>query len=138
VEVVATDAMPVSTFLCEYYLRYREAARTRVVPLDEADSVLEEGGFDVAVNVHSFGEALRASVRWWLERIAEANVPRLLIVHGDEQLYAVESDLSRSDYSDVLDNLGYRRADLQPKYAHSDTVQRLGVFPAWYHTYERS
>jgi hypothetical protein len=57
---------------------------------------------------------------------------------GDEQLYAVESDLSRSDYTDVLDNLGYRRADLQPKYAHSDTVQRLGVFPAWYHTFERS
>ena len=138
VEVVATDAVPVSTFLCEYYLRYREAARTRVVPLDEAESVLGEGGFDVAVNVHSFGEAPRASVCWWLEQIAAANVPRLLIVHGDEQLFALESDLSRSDYSDVLENLGYRSVDLQPKYAHSDTVQRLGVFPAWYHTFERS
>jgi hypothetical protein len=138
VEVVATDAVPASTFLCEYYLRYREAARTRVVPLDEAEQVLGEGGFDVAVNVHSFGEAPRASVRWWLERIAAANVPRLLIVHGDEQLFALESDLSRSDYCDVLENLGYRRVDIQPKYAHSDTVQRLGVFPAWYHTFERT
>jgi len=138
IEVVATDAVPVSTFLCEYYLHYREAARARVVPLDQAEPVIEAGGFDVAVNVHSFGEAPRSSVRWWLERIAAANVTRLLIVHGDEQLFALESDLSRSGYGDILESLGYRCVDLRPKYAHSDTVQCLGVFPAWYHTFERS
>jgi hypothetical protein len=138
IQVVATDAVPVSTFLCEYYLRHRGLSRARAVPLDEAEPVLAEGGFDVAVNIHSFGEAPRAAVNWWLERVAAADVPRLLIVHGDEQLFALESDLSRSDYADILARLGYRRVDLRPKYPHSDTVQRLGVFPAWYHLFERA
>lgn len=137
-EVVAVDAVPVSTFLCDYYLHYRGCSRARVAALDEAEPLLAAGGFDIAVNVHSFAEAPRASVTWWLEAIAAADVPRLLIVHGDEHLFALESDLSRSDYGDVLERLGYRRVDLRPKYAHSDTVQRLGVFPAWYHFFERA
>jgi hypothetical protein len=138
VEVVATDAVPVSTFLCDYYLDYRDCSRAQVVPLDEAEPFLAAGSFDVAVNIHSFGESPRVSVSWWLERIAAAEVPRLLIVHGDEHLFTLESDLSRNDYGDVLERLGYRRVDLRPKYAHSDTVQRLGVFPAWYHFFERA
>lgn len=137
VEVVAVDAVPVSSFLCEYYLGYRGCARARVVPLDEAAAAIAEGGFDVAVNVHSFGEAPRASITWWLAQVAAAEVPRLLIVHGDEGLYSVESDLSKRDYADVLERLGYRRVALDPKYAHSATLQRLGVFPAWYHLFER-
>ena len=138
VEVVATDAVPVSTFLCEYYLAFRGCLRARVVPLDDVHAVFEAGGFDAAVNVHSFGEAPRAAVRWWLERIATAGIPRLLIVHGEPELYALESDLSRSRYDDVLDELGYRRVALRPKYEHSATVQRLGIFPAWYHAFERA
>lgn len=137
VEVVATDAVPVSTFLCEYYLGYRGCTRARVVPLHEVQAELVSGGFDVAVNVHSFGEAPRAAVAWWLEQIAAAAVPRLLIVHAEPELFAAESDLSRSSYADVLDRVGYRRVALRPKYAHSETVQRLGVFPAWYHAFER-
>jgi hypothetical protein len=109
-----------------------------VVPLDDVHAVFEAGGFDAAVNVHSFGEAPRAAVRWWLERIAAAGIPRLLIVHGEPELYALESDLSRSRYDDVLDELGYRRVALRPKYEHSATVQRLGIFPAWYHAFERA
>jgi hypothetical protein len=136
-EVVATDAVPVSTFLCEYYLGYRGCARARAVPLHEAQAALAPGGFDVALNVHSFGEAPRAAVAWWLEQVAAAEVPRLLIVHDERELSAVESDLSRSDYADVLRRLGYRRVALRPKYARSETVQRLGAFPAWYHYFER-
>ena len=136
VEVVATDAVPVSTFLCEYYLGYRGCARAAVVPLDEAETAVAAGGFDVALNIHSFAEAPRAAVAWWLERVAVARVPRILIVDGEPELCAVESDLSRSRYADVLDRLGYRRVALRPKYARSDTLQRLGIFPAWYHAFE--
>ena len=70
---------------------------------------------------------------WWLERIAAAGVPRLWIVHGGRELFALEADLSRSGYDDALARLGFRRVDLRAKYARSDTVQRLGAFPAWYH-----
>ena len=136
--VVATDAVPLSTFLCEYYLGYRGIENAEVAPLDEAEAAIARGGFDLAVNVHSFGEAPRAAIEWWLGRIAAAGVPRLWIVHGERELFALEADLSRKSYDDVLAKLGYRRVDLRAKYAHSDTVQRLGAFPAWYHAFERS
>jgi len=136
--VVAADAVPLSTFLCEYYLGYRACSGAQVVPLDEAQAVIARGGFDLAVNVHSFGEAPREAVAWWLARIAAAGVPRLFIVHDERELFALEDDLSRRSYDDALARLGYRRVDLRPKYARSDTVQRLGAFPAWYHAFERS
>jgi hypothetical protein len=136
--VVATDAVPLSTFLCDYYLVYRGCASAEVVPLYDAEAMLARGGFDLAVNVHSFGEAPRAAVAWWLERIAAAGVPRLWIVHVERELFALEDDLSRRSYDGVLAKLGYRRVDLRAKYARSDTVQRLGAFPAWYHAFELS
>jgi len=137
VDYVATDAVPLSTFLCEYYLGYRGAPGAHTVSLDEIEGALPRGGIDLALNIHSFGEAPRASVAWWLERIAAAEVPRLLIVHGSEELFSIEANLKRGSYDDVLARLGYARTDLRPKYAHSETVQRLGVFPAWYHLFER-
>lgn len=137
-EVVATDAVPLSTFLCEYYLELRGCAGARVVPLDEAETALGAGGFDVAVNVHSFGEAPLGAVSWWLEQIAAAGVPRLLIVHGEEELFALESDLSRSHYDTALGDLGYRPVWRRPKYARSEPVQRFGIFPSWYHAFERA
>jgi hypothetical protein len=137
VDYIAADAVPLSTFLCEYYLDYRGATGARVVPLDELEGALPAGSVDVALNIHSFGEAPRASVRWWLERIAAAEVPRLLIVHGSEELFSAETNLKRGTYDDVLARLGYTCTELRPKYAHSETVQRLGIFPAWYHLFER-
>jgi putative sugar O-methyltransferase len=136
VRVVATDAVPLSTFLCEYYLGYRGCANAQVVPLDEAEAAIGRGGFELAVNIHSFGEAPRPAIEWWLGQIAAAGVPRLFIVHVERELFALEADLSRKSYDDVLAKLGYRRVDLRAKYAHSDTVQRLGAFPAWYHAFE--
>ena len=137
VRVVATDAVPLSTFLCDYYLGFRGCANAQVVPLDEAEAAIARGGFDIAVNVHSFGEAPREAIAWWLGRIAAAGVPRLFIVHVERELFALEADLSRRSYDDVLAKLGYRRVDLRAKYDRSDTVQRLGAFPAWYHAFER-
>ncbi|TMA35013.1 MAG: putative sugar O-methyltransferase [Deltaproteobacteria bacterium] len=104
--VVATDAVPLSTFPCEYYLGHRGCTNAQVGPLDEAEALIARGGFDLAVNVHSFGEAPRAAVAWWLERIAAAGVPRLFIVHVERELFALEDDLSRKSYDDVLARLG--------------------------------
>lgn len=137
VDYIATDAVPLSSFLCEYHLNHRDAQAARVVPLDEIGGVFSLAGIDLALNIHSFGEAPRASVTWWLESLAAADVPRLLIVHNSEELFTAEASLKRGSYDDVLARLGYTRTDLHPKYAESETVQRLGVFPAWYHLFER-
>jgi SAM-dependent methyltransferase len=137
IEVLCSDAVPISSFLCEYYLRHRSVEGARSLPLDEVAAALPVAGVDLAVNVHSFAEAPRAAVAWWLERVAAAEVPHLLIVHGEPELFTAERDLSRGSYDDVLQSLGYERDDLRPKYPHSETLQRLGVFPAWYHWFTR-
>ena len=73
-EVLATDAVPLSTFLCEYYLGFRGCAGASVAPLDEAECALGAGRFDVALNVHSFAEMPRSAVLWWLRAITDAGV----------------------------------------------------------------
>ena len=91
----------------------------------------------MAVNVHSFAEAPRDALVWWLERLAAAEVPHLFIVHCEEELFTAEHDLAHGRYDDVLRALGYEREEIRPKYPHSETVQRLGVYPAWYHWFTR-
>jgi hypothetical protein len=56
------DAVPESTFLCEYCLRYRgvEGAAS-VVALDELER-LPVDGLDLAVNIHSFSEMSIAAI----------------------------------------------------------------------------
>jgi putative sugar O-methyltransferase len=55
--IYCTDAVSESTFLCEYYLRFRGLAdRTEVVPLDEIEARLRTVRIDVATNIHSFSE----------------------------------------------------------------------------------
>jgi hypothetical protein len=50
------DAVPVSTFLCEYYLRYRDCAEYEAgaIPLNIGEANLTRT--DLAVNIHSFSE----------------------------------------------------------------------------------
>ena len=138
VRVVATDAVPLSTFLCDYYLGFRGCPNARALPLDEAEHGIAAEPFDVAVNVHSFGEAPLSSIRWWIDRLAAAGIPRFFAVHVEPELFALEADLSRVPLEPTLAERGYRAVDVRPKFEHSDAVQRHGVFPAWYHLYERS
>ncbi len=75
------DAIPESTFLCEYYLRHRGLAPpARVVSLDRVEAELRPGSFDLAVNIHSFSECTYAAVEWWVELLRRLRVPNLLVV----------------------------------------------------------
>lgn len=103
------DAVPESTFLCEYYLRYRGLdQRAEVIPLDELDARLNAPRFDLALNVHSFSECTYAAIEWWLRRLRQLEVRHLMIVpnHPTEFL-SLEADHSTRDYAPLLKELGY-------------------------------
>ena len=69
------DAVPESTFLCEFYLTFRSLAdRSEVIPLDEVRERLT-GPFDVALNIHSFSECTYAAVEWWMHRVRKLRDP---------------------------------------------------------------
>jgi SAM-dependent methyltransferase len=110
------DAIPESTFLCEYYLRHRRAVPpARVVPLDQIDDELEPGSFDLAVAIHVLSECTLAAIEWWVARLRALGVPRLLVVPREPtELLSVEHDWTRRDYAPVLERAGYRLEVREP------------------------
>jgi hypothetical protein len=122
-----TDAVPVSTFLCEYYLGFRKVPDTvRVVPLSEVDTLADH--YTVAVNVHSFSECSHAAIKWWLARIAERDVGWLLIVPTfPGQLLSVELDGSHEDFMPDVLAAGYELADHRPIYESAEMREMIGV-----------
>jgi putative sugar O-methyltransferase len=61
---LCTDGIAVSTFICEYYLSFRELSDgAKVAPLDEVESAIEVQPVDLAINVlrvHTRGDRLVA------------------------------------------------------------------------------
>lgn len=110
------DAVPDSTFLCEYYLRHRGCAPpARAVALDELDRELHPGSFDLAVNVHSFPECTYDAVAWWLELIAGLDIPNLLIVPNEPgRLLSLEPDGTRRDFRPLIAQAGYDTVCVEP------------------------
>jgi SAM-dependent methyltransferase len=110
------DAIPESTFLCQYYLQFRGCAPpARVVPLHEVDAALAPHQFDLAVNIHSFSECTHEAVSWWVNCLDRLAVPNLLVVPNDEdELLAFEPDGSRRDFRPVIEASGYELTVLEP------------------------
>lgn len=141
-EVICTDAVAESTFLCEHYLQMRSATpRARAVPLTEIATALEESKVNVAVNIHSFSECSVRAIEWWLGMIRGRVVPYLLIVpnaswHEGQQLSCFGDARARIDMLGVIERAGYRRVACVPKYQDPCLQKYGGVSPTFYHLFE--
>jgi hypothetical protein len=134
---LCTDAVPVSTFICEHYLRYRGVdARAQVIPLHEIQSTLRGCRVDLAVNVHSFSECPLEAIAWWMVLLREQGVPRLMVVPnvvGADGVTMLTFD--GKDFSRVVTEHGYRLIARDPKYV-DPLVQKYGPNPAVHFLFE--
>jgi SAM-dependent methyltransferase len=136
--VRATDALPLSTFLCEFYLQFRGCEpRAAAVPADE----LPDERFDLATNIHSFSECSLNTICWWLDRLAEREVQHLMVVpnsedHGGARLVSREKDGRSLDFLPELEKRGYRLQHERPKYG-DELMQRIGVSPSVHYLFGR-
>ena len=133
---ICTDAVPESSFLSEYYLRYRGVeGKTRVALLDEIDSVLEASPVDVAVNIHSFSECSLEAIDWWVALLAKHRVPWLVVCpnakHDGGRFLGVEDG---RPFGPCIEKHGYELAKLVPKY-DDPSVQAYGLDPSWFHIF---
>jgi SAM-dependent methyltransferase len=114
-EWCCVDAVPESTWVSDYYLRYRGAdPPARVVPLDEMGA-FAAGDFDLAINIHSFSECTLAAIEWWMDRLETLEIPRLLIIPNDgDRLLSLEPDGTRIDFAPLLAAAGYRLTTREP------------------------
>jgi putative sugar O-methyltransferase len=131
-----TDAVAVSTFVSEYYLRFRDAGKAVVIPLDEIETALRGHPVDLAVNIHSFSECRMQAIEWWIRLLSANRVKNLMIVpnwspgRGDRLLTN-----DGQDFLPLLERYGYRTVVKEPKYL-DPVVQEFGLYPGWRHLFE--
>lgn len=136
-QYLCTDAIPISTFLSEYYLRFRDLqGRATVVPLDEVEQALQSRTVNIAINVHSFSECRIAAIDWWVSILAKYGIKYLMIVpnalnHGGERLTTGDGQ----DFGKVIEKYGYRHIAKDPKY-RDPVVQRYAINPTCHHLFE--
>jgi hypothetical protein len=135
--VLCTDAVPDATFIAEYYLRFRDAhEHATALPLDELESI-SAGQVDLATNVHSWSECPLRAISWWVDLLADRQVPWLMIVPNDgPHLLSLEEDGQRLDFAPLLSERGYTLAAREPKFGET-SCQRFGVYPTDYHLFVR-
>ena len=132
-----TDAVAASTFVSEYYLRFRKSEdRGKVLCLDEIEDALKNQPIDIAINIHSFSECRVSAIEWWLSLLAKKGVKYLMIVlnsldHGGELLLTNE----REDFKGVVEKNGYKLIVKEPKY-RDPVVQKYGIGPTYYYLFE--
>ena len=135
---LCTDAVAISSFISEYYLRFRRAeGKAKVVPLDEIESTLANRAVYIAVNIHSFSECRISAIDWWLSLLERQRVRYLMIVpnsgdHGGERLLTYD----RKDFGEVIEKHGYKLVAKEPKYG-DPVVQKYAISPTYHYLFER-
>ncbi len=136
-QVFATDAVAASTFIAEYYLRFRGLKTARAVPLDEVDDLLGRTPIDLATNIHSFSEMTPDAVEWWVERIAASNVRYLFVVPNAGTSAGERCQTNEGfDLESLFAKYGYNIRVREPCY-QDPLVQRYGIDPVSLHLFER-
>lgn len=136
---VCTDAVAVSTFISDYYLRFRNITdKTHAAPLDTIERVLRETAVHLAVNIHSFSECRLEAIEWWVSLLARNGVRNLMIApnaldHGGTLLQTND----RKDFGSLIEKYGYKLTAKVPKY-RDPVVQQYGINPTHHHYFELS
>jgi len=115
--IYCVDAIPISTYLCDFYLAYRNILNSQTVPLDRLDS-LKNLEFDFAISIHSFPEQTEKSIDFWLDLLDSLGITRLILVdHNGKWLTMEPPDNWRSCYFPLLTKHGWHLLDARPKYS---------------------
>lgn len=131
--ITCVDAVPVSTFLCEFYTQYRGCNdRVEVMTLNE--DPLRSRGFDIACNIHSWSECSSRAIDFWLDKLIECKVPYLFVVPHDERWVCVNEDGSIGNFKGNILSRGWEEIASRPKYPAGVD----GLYPeVHYHMFRR-
>jgi SAM-dependent methyltransferase len=134
--ITCIDPIATSTFLSEFYLKFRNCTGTDVVPFDQLPS-LQGRTYDLATNIHSWSECTKQFISFWLDQICDLKVPYLFIVPHTEKLETVETNGVHLTYDDELECRNFKLVLKQKKFHRSQLVHQAGIFPTEYRLYKR-
>jgi hypothetical protein len=128
---LCTDGVAMSTFLCEYYLRFRGVTdRVRAIPLDEIEETLRVTPIDIVTNIESFSECTIRTIDWWIDLIATAGVTYLLVQPNyRDALESLELDGSKLDFRPVIESHGFDLVASESIYRPGDDMSKFGLYP---------
>ena len=135
--VLCVDAIPESTFLCQYYLRYRGVLdRAKVIPLDMIEKALDTYQVDIVTNIHSFQECTVKTISWWLNTISKCRPKYFLLAHYADELLSAELDGTKKDFRPLIEMRGFELVEKEPVYAPGSLASRYGLYPKrWYYLF---
>lgn len=118
--VYVGDGVPLSTFLCDFYLRYRHVTpRARAKPLYEGFGISTD--VDLATNMQSFSEMPLSAVEFWIKACADAEVRYFFLEpHSADLIHphyvTSEPGGGHKDYYHLFEKYGYKLKVQQPKF----------------------
>ena len=139
-QVYCVDGVAVSTFLCEFYIRFRGFGdKAEATPLYEM-SRLANVKIDFATNIHSWSECTLSAVKYWLDLLADLRVQFLFVVPNwlnEERMFlTIESDGSRVSFLPEIERHGYHLKVMEHKFGDSKLMAEYGIFNAPYVLFE--
>jgi SAM-dependent methyltransferase len=103
-KIYTTDAVPISTVVCEKYIAFRGLKNVVSVPLHELDALPH---IDLAVNIHSWSECTLESIEWWLDLLVQKNV-RFLFVVPHSQGFETDGPEGGPSFRPAIEARGYK------------------------------
>jgi putative sugar O-methyltransferase len=127
VRIYGTDAIAESTFLSEFYLRFRGAPHAAIVPLDEVEAFIKGASINLATNIHSFSECMPDAIEWWVRRLAAGGVANLLVIpnHVDQKTRRCLTTTG-ADMELIFERYGYKVRVREPRFK-DPLVQSYGI-----------
>jgi len=128
VRIYGTDAVAESTFLSEFYLRFRGAPRAMIVPLDEVEAFIKSVSINLATNIHSFSECMPDAIEWWVRRLAAGGIANLLVIpnHVDQKTRRCLTTTTGADMELIFERYGYKVRVREPRFK-DPLVQSYGI-----------
>lgn len=123
--VACFDGVPLSTFLCDFYLKWRgfQKDKVDVIPLHQIQEYLDypQRPIDLAVNTQSFSEMPLSAVDFWVALCATMKIPYFFLEpHSADLIHphyvTSEPDGTHRDYFHLFEKHGYKLKVQQSKF----------------------
>lgn len=138
--VFCTDGVPLSTYLCDYYLKYRAVQYAESIPLDALDVIRgEPGGIQIACNMQSFSEMPLASINFWLDLCVDLKIPYFFLEpHAGDLVhphyFSTEPDCTTHlNYRQAFTSHGYKMVKQEYKFPEAESEKYIynSQFSLW-------
>lgn len=132
-DYICVDGVATSTFLCDYYLKFRGLeARSSVVPLDQL-ALLQNKKIDLAINIHSFSEMTYGAIEGWFDILSASRIPYLFIIPNDpDNFLSIETSHQRKDFKSLIHKAGYKQLAERHVIENQDIRDMVGVKDKFY------